>query len=405
MRVIALLVLAVGCGPARADRPAPRMAAFQCDATPPLGHPLPARDDTVQVVDMPLRLKGILLEQGSERYVVAALDWCTLSTLDYTLFRNTMASAADTRPERVTVHCTHTHSGPTRRGRRLEFAREVARRAGTAVRDARARLRPFTHVGFGAARVERFASNRRIWSDVQNRILTRWSRTKDPELIAAPEGVIDPWLRTVTLLHGDRPLARLHYYATHPQSHYGDGHCHPDVPGWARARLEEEEGIPHLYFTGCAGDITAGKYNDGSPEARAALIERLVAGMRGAIAASRPHAVESVSWRTRPVRLPRAPRDQPPEAGKTRDPIDLIRLSLGPVDILHLPGEPFIEYQRFAHRRHPDELLAVAGYGDGDPGYICTDAAYGRGGYEPTASNVGPPVEGVLKEAIRELLD
>ena len=37
-----------------------------------------------------------------------------------------------------------------------------------------------------------------------------------------------------------------------------------------------------IYFTGCAGDVTAGKYNDGSRAARNELTERLLAGMKAA---------------------------------------------------------------------------------------------------------------------------
>jgi hypothetical protein len=37
----------------------------------------------------------------------------------------------------------------------------------------------------------------------------------DPQLL--PGGLIDPMLKTITFATGDTPLARLHYYATHPQ--------------------------------------------------------------------------------------------------------------------------------------------------------------------------------------------
>jgi len=40
----------------------------------------------------------------------------------------------------------------------------------------------------------------------------------------------------------------------------------------------------------------------------------------------------------------------------------------------------------------------------GGPGYLCIDAAFSEGGYEPTMSGVAPPTEAILKEAIRELL-
>jgi hypothetical protein len=71
---------------------------------------------------------------------------------------------------------------------------------------------------------------------------------------------------------------------------------------------------------------------------------------------------------------------------------------------VHLPGEPFVEYQLFAQSVLPDEFVAVAGYGEGGTGYICTEKAFAEGGYEPTASFVGPPTETVLKDAIREVM-
>jgi dienelactone hydrolase len=49
--------------------------------------------------------------------------------------------------------------------------------------------------------------------------------------------------------------------------------------------------------------------------------------------------------------------------------------------------------------------VAVAAYGEGGPGYICTDAALNEGGYEPTESRVGPPSEFRLKAAIAKLLE
>lgn len=48
----------------------------------------------------------------------------------------------------------------------------------------------------------------------------------------------------------------------------------------------------------------------------------------------------------------------------------------------------------------------MAAYGQYDPGYLGTDAAYPEGGYEtgPLSSGVAPGVEGVLMGAIKKLL-
>lgn len=386
LRLTLLLGLMVGCG----TGPALSVATFTCDATPPVGHPL-AGKKPAEVVEEPLFVKGVVLDDGRTRVVLAAIDWCTLGTEVYARFRAALGAGAGT--PRVAIHCTHTHSAPFGGGQDPAFIEALAGRLTASARDARPR--PFTHVGFGSAKVVGYASNRRV-PGPEGKIRVRYSSCKDPALREEPEGRVDPLLRTVTFYDRQRPLVRMHYYASHPQSFYGDGRVHPDVPGWARARLEREEGIPHLYFTGCGGDVTAGKYNDGSPEAREGLIGRLAEAMRGSAAASARHAVPSIGWKAAPVRLVGR------KDGGEWPPVELSLLDLGPVSLLHLPGEPFVEFQFYAHGLRPGRPLAVAGYGDGGMGYICTDDA--RGGYEPTASRVGPPSERILKAGIAELL-
>ena len=48
----------------------------------------------------------------------------------------------------------------------------------------------------------------------------------------------------------------------------------------------------------------------------------------------------------------------------------------------------------------------MAAYGDGGPGYIGLEKSYAEGGYETgNPSSVAPEVEGVLMQAMRELLN
>ena len=85
-------------------------------------------------------------------------------------------------------------------------------------------------------------------------------------------------------------------------------------------------------------------------------------------------------------------------------PIEVTALDIGEgVCTLHLPGEPFVEFQLAAARARPDRVVCVAGYGDGGPGYIPTSAAFLEGGYEPTVALAGPDSEAILRSAIRKL--
>jgi hypothetical protein len=84
----------------------------------------------------------------------------------------------------------------------------------------------------------------------------------------------------------------------------------------------------------------------------------------------------------------------------------LSRLRIGDVDLLHLPGELFVEYQLAAQQLRPNSTVCVAAYGDYGPGYIGLHDSYAQGGYETSerASRVAPSVEGALMRGIENLI-
>ena len=169
---------------------------------------------------------------------------------------------------------------------------------------------PFSHVGIGVAKVLEVASNRRIVGENGKVKYTRTSATKDEKIRAEPEGLIDPFLRVLSFWNGPKPLAALHYYATHPMSYYGDGRVSADFCGLARQKRQDEEpGVFQVYFTGCAGNVTAGKYNDGAKANRAILRDRMHAGMLEAWKATKRLVASSIDWRVEPVKL--KPRNDP----------------------------------------------------------------------------------------------
>lgn len=421
------------------------VAAFEADITPPLGSPLCGGwIKPLEAIDDPLLGKGIVLQQAGQRYVLCALDWCEVRNDAHLEMRSALAQAAGCPAAHVAVQCLHQHNAPlvdTVAQQLLDATppsvplmslpgyAAALKRLQSAVAAAVAAPAPCDRVAVGLARVERVAATRRVRTE-DGKILVRYSSTTDPALHAAPEGDIDPDLRTISFLQGTRPLARLHYYATHPQSYYGDGRATSDLPGLARRQLETLEGVPQIYFTGCAGDVTAGKYNDGSPVARRELTDRLAAGMRAAIAQSVAQPVGAMQMRTTELRFtPRedggfsqadgereltaidaAPRVRLNGAltlsfrRRMQTPIEISALCIGPIRILHLPGEPFVVFQQQAQRLLPDLFVAVAGYGDGGPGYLCTAASYREGGYEPTATLVDERSEQVLRDGVARLL-
>ncbi len=449
-KALAVLVASVWASLACAQEPL-RIATFQADVTPPIGSPLccdTGVKPAAQIVD-PLSARGIILIGAGKPIVLVAVDWVGIANGGWDEWRREVAKAVGTDVDRVTVHTIHPHDTPSYDpeadrlleevglGGRLynrDFARLALERVASAVREARGRPQVVTHLGLGRAKVDKVASNRRILGADGKVKVGRMSSCKIPDVRAEPEGVIDPYVRMVSFWQESRPLAVLTYYATHPQSHYGQGGVSPDFAGLARNLREKDlRGVPHIHFDGAGGNVAAGKYNDGSPGMRPVLVQRLADGMKAAWdqTARSPIQASDIGWRVLPVALPPAKaledRDRlraamadtkleiRPRLGAAHNlvwverwraghKIPLFALSLGTARILFLPGELFVEYQLAAQAARPDGFVAVAAYGDYGSGYIGTRIAYSQGGYETgPASRTSPEVEAVLMPAVREL--
>ena len=433
--------------PALLGREPLAISTFSVDATPPLGAALEMGmcKPALEIVDR-LSVRGIVLRNAGAPIVLVAVDWVGIANGGQREWRSALADAAGTTPDRVAVHTLHQHDAPgfdPTAERLLEpfglsgqlcdvkAGREAIQRAADALRQSLSDSRRVTQIGLGRGKVEQVASNRRILGADGKVQFGRMSSCKDPKVRAEPEGLIDPWVRLLSFWDGDRPLAVISYYATHPQSFYCQGGVSADFVGMARALREQElPGVFHIHFNGAGGNVAAGKYNDGSPAMRPILARRLADGMASAWKSTVRSPLDSaaVDWRvlrlTLPVsaalrdtdRLRAVLADEKAERrtrGKAATDLawaanpdaTLARLRLGPATVLLMPGELFVEYQLAAQQMKPGRFVAMAAYGEYGPGYIGTAAAYSQGGYETgPVSRVSPEVEAVLTNAMRELM-
>lgn len=420
-----------------------RVAPFAADVTPPLGSPLclglvmPGSS-----VSDALEARGlVLLPEGQQPIVICAVDWLGIGNSSHDRWRAALAVAAGTIPSRVAVQTVHQHDAPgddasaeeLLRMRDLPgvlqdepFAQAALSRVVAAVRKAKSSR--VTHIGVGRAVVKDIASNRRILTPAGKFLFQRFTACKGSPYCDAPVGLIDPQLDSVSFWDKQRRVATLTYYATHPMSYYGKGAISADFVGMARRQQSETFAI---HFTGAAGNIGAGKYNDGAEENRAKLAGRLGEAMAAARGAETRYPVEAPRWKVVSPPLPLRPefteeriladmentklipRDRA-SAGrylawhrlvKAGRRIDISSLRLAGVSLLHMPGELFVEYQLAARKMRANEAVAVAAYGDYGPMYIGTRKAYAEGGYETgIVSRVGPGAEDVLMGAMREVL-
>lgn len=423
------------------------LATFRFDVTPPIGHACCGgwiKD--IEAVDDPLEAVGLVLLGADQPIVLCAVDWTGILNGAHVEWRQVLAEAAGTTPDRVSVHCVHQHNAPLAclEAERLASAqgdlphvidlsyfRQCLDRARTAIQQSLRQSRRVTHVAHGAGIVEKVAGNRRVFRDDQGAVKAmRGSACTDETLRNLPEGTIDPKLRTVAFYDGERKLAACHYYATHPMSYYGDGLASSDFAGLARKRRQQDEpDCLHLYFTGCAGNIAAGKYNDGSKEMRAVLTQRIYDGIVRSENELRPTPIGKVAWKTAEILPP--PRASLAAAAlameiankenakvnrlrpaymlswlrrlEAKTPLVLSALHVNDIRLLHLPGEPFIEYQLRAQSIAQDSAVATAAYGDGGPWYIPVKEEYPNGGYEVSVAFSDPGIDDQLTDAMRRL--
>jgi len=394
--------------------------------------------------------RGIILYGTGKPIVMVAVDWVGIAAQGWEEWRREIAKAVGTDMDHVTVNTLHQHDAPeydptankllgaAGLGGKLyheAFAKEAIAKVVQAAREAAKKQIAVTHMGIGKAMVEKVASNRRILGPDGKVKVMRLSSSKIPEAIAAPEGTIDPYLKLLSFWKDGVPIVMISYYATHPQSYYGQGAVSSDFVGMARMLHElEYPQIRHIHFNGAGGNVAAGKYNDGSPERRPILAKRLAKGMQDALEATEwiPVKASDVRWDVQPVVLPpsKAVLDEAATKAKMGDEkaaqrsrlsashdlnflnmykegrkIPLFLLSIGKARVLFMPGELFVEYQLAAQKMAPGNWVAMAAYGDYSPGYIGTSIAYTQGGYETgPVSRTAPEVEGVLMDGMKQLL-
>lgn len=445
--------LLASSGMAWAEESKLEIATFRADVSPPAGHPLcggwikpvVGQDDSQEAI-------GLVLLGGGKPVVLCAVDWTGLLNDAHITWRKTLAEAAGTTPERVAVQCVHQHNAPfvCLESQKLcaahddlrdavvkvDFFKESLERTAEALRKSLASRRPVSHFATCQAKVEKVAGNRRFLGPDGRIVDWRGSSSKKPEHKELPEGLIDPFLKTVAFYDGETRVAACHYYATHPMSYYGDGRVSSDFVGLARKRMQgADAGCTHLYFTGCAGNVAAGKYNDGTPEARRLLTDRIHAALAASVSGLVPRPLARLGWQTEEI-LP-TPREtfaaeklaaevsnkDNPLSNRIRAsmmlswlrrceakvPIVLSALALAAKSgeearLLHLPAESFIEYQLAAQSLAPKQFIATAAYGDGGPWYIPTTAAYPQGGYEVSVAFCEPTVENVLSKGVARLV-
>ncbi|NOS68483.1 MAG: hypothetical protein HOP33_00950 [Verrucomicrobia bacterium] len=425
-----------------------RVATFEADITIPIGHACMGGGvaDAKEVLD-PLYAKGFVLLGSGKPIVIVALDWCQCNNDSYDRWRVGLAKAANTSSDRIMLATVHQHDAPIcdltaqklldqhgLKGWNCDpvFHEQAVQRTASALAHSLKFARRVTHVGTGQGRIEQLASNRRV---VRPDGKITWERgSASGDIYGAPEGEIDPWLKTISFWDGNKPVVAWSCYAIHPMSYYGKGLVSADFPGMARDRRQKDDpNVFQIYFTGCGGDTTAGKYNTGAATNRGVLADRLYQGMVEAWKSTKRQPLRQIDYRVANLFLPaRDTGDFSVAAMQTiltntnavrwkritaalglswrqrveeHKPIDVpcVDFNKGETQFAILPAESFVGHQLAAQRLRPKSFVMVAGFGDGAPGYLPTDQCW-KDGYADDYCWVKPMTEQPIMDALAEAM-
>ena len=248
-----------------------RAGSFEVDATCPLGTPLMngGVEPAAEIVT-PLTARGVVfLGLDGGPVVLCVVDWTGIGNESHDFLCAALAVGVGTEPERVALHTVHQHDAPgsdlgaeeilastglSGQAFNASLDETVAGRLEAAARAAADSAIVVARIGTGSAEVDRVASNRHIRGDDGLVYLQRQSAGgRNPEAAAAPEGVVDRYLRVLGLFdETGETLASLSFYATHPMSHYGKGSVNWDFIGMAREQHQSSlpSGAGCLHFNG-----------------------------------------------------------------------------------------------------------------------------------------------------------
>ena len=392
-----------------------------------------------------LQATALAFDDGRKQVAIATCDLIGLEAASARNIRKSVSDASGLNPEAIMINCSHTHGGPET-GRRSyvgppdeSYLRELEGMVASAISKAVLDLKEADMLlGRGEVRI---GANRRAMSE--GRMV----------LGVDPSGPIDPEVTVLRVDHRGHTFGFLFNHSCHGTTLGGDNYLTTaDYIGYARETVESVLGRGALsaYVNGAAGNINPHprgtfelarrhgislgaevlktgqaaepvdqvdlnysqkivKFPLSSPPSREQLeseLEELVPQYERAVSSGEhvPGIWARISWaREMLERI---------QANAVRDHLDaeIQALRIGPLGIVSLPGEVFVEIGLHAKEHSPLPYNMVGGYTNGNMGYIPTRTAFSEGGYEPNShvylieQQYDPGIEQVAKDGVLEVL-
>jgi len=361
-----------------------------------------------------LHAKALVLSDGKTKAAVVTLDLIGLIDEQVARIREEASARTGIPGGNMLIGTSHTHAGPANMDIRAcgksnpKYIEGLLGKIVDVIAEAAKGLRS-ARFGFGRAQSD-IAINRRYRAP-----------SGEVQIGENVGGIIDPevgiWLFTDDL---GKPLATIFNYACHAVTMGGDNRwVSGDWPGAAQRAIEAAVGGQAMYLQGCCGNINP--RDRGGFEVVEENGRRMAEAVLGVLPTIRTTTDVTFDIASETIKLPLQPPISMEEAertvkemaeslkkkdqmslgqkdineafhdwaqtiiarggkGKASDPFEVQRFSINDAHIVGLPGEVFIEYALQIKKFQPN--VFVAGYANGNVGYVPTAAAFKDGGYE-----------------------
>ncbi|NPU98404.1 MAG: hypothetical protein HPY51_14500 [Candidatus Omnitrophica bacterium] len=393
-----------------------RVGYADLDITPELGHTMPGYFEERRATGVldPLRAKALVLTQGGTTLAIVALDLISIEKPIADEIRGAVSQKTGIPTERIFLHATHTHTGATV----SEIKDQLPGQVTEVVQQALEKRVEEFQVTLGTCEEHRIAFIRRY---LMKDGTVRTNPGRGNPNIVRPIGKIDPTVYAITFSQAKTILAS---YGLHLDC-IGGTQYSADYPYHMTEAVKKELGGDWnvIYLNACCGNVN--HININNPNQRSGYEESRSIGQRLAESVLWAHRngmaipVDTIGAKAESVPTParRIPEDllkwaqeqmaadptaasqrqfneETPsriiELAQVQDTLrtaEIIALRVGPVGIVGLPAETFVEVGQDIKIHSPFDPTLVIGLTGGSMGYLPHPRGYDEGGYEGTIAS------------------
>ncbi|SIO54800.1 hypothetical protein [Chitinophaga niabensis] len=361
----------------------------QVDITPPLEVGLLTSSvkglyEPFQSVRLPLKARILVLKSGEDILALVSLDLLALNDTAVGGWHNFKKALSDIIPiEKIIITCTHTHNAPESVALSDLYLDAAYRKWLSRIQDgiknailqAAIATKPCS-VAMASSKLEGYSMQRRIPTP-EGIIMSDSIQPVAPALLNREP--VDRRVRSVIFQDATgHVIATLVHAICHPVHEMCMPHISAEFPGEMCLALEAngENGMP-IFLNGAAGDINPPTVSEGP-----AFAQRHGNALAELVQEQGRLFVESSGFRSVHEEIKMPVRNEV-KLANDRDALARLNvISIGPLAIVFIPGEPFVETALAIEKESPFKHTIVAAYAENTIGYIPTLQASREGGYE-----------------------